>query len=97
VVRLWHARVCGRLRRIDDLVRILGGCRDHESLPGGALGRRLAADRLACDTRIRRRFCCAAADAGLATAWTLSAPRSATSYSTWATCCCRSTTDRFSR
>ncbi len=39
-LRLGRARLRGRVRRLDDLVRVVGGRRDHEPVPGGALGRR---------------------------------------------------------
>ena len=72
-LRLGDARVCGRLWRVDDLVRIIGGRRHHEPVSRGTLGRRLAPGRLARGARLRRRLSRAVPDAGLATAWTVSA------------------------
>ncbi len=55
-LRLGRARLRGRLRRLDDLVRLLGRRRDLEHVPGGEVGRALAEARLARDGRLRRRL-----------------------------------------
>ncbi len=55
-LRLGDARLRGRLRRLDDLVRFVGGRRDLEHVPRGEVGRRLAQGRLARDRRLCPRF-----------------------------------------
>ena len=60
-LRLGLRRVCGRLRRIDDLVRLVGRRRAHESVPGREVGVRVAARRVACRTRLCHRICADAA------------------------------------
>ena len=73
-LRLGHARVCGRLRRVDDLVRIVGGGGDHEPVSGRTVGGRMAQGGLARCACLRARLRRAAADPRLAAPWTLSAP-----------------------
>ena len=53
-LRLGLSRLCGRLRRLDGLVRFVGGCGLDEHVPGSEVGWALASPRLAH----RRRLCC---------------------------------------
>src|SRR5690606_20275974 len=55
-LRLGRARVHGRLRRLDGLVRLVRGRCDLEYLPGGALGCRVDQARLVRAARLYRRL-----------------------------------------
>ena len=51
-LRLGYVGLLCRVRRLDDLVRIVRRCCDLESLPASPFGRRVAAIRLACAGRV---------------------------------------------
>ena len=72
-LRLGHARLRGRLRRLDDLVRLVGRRRGHQRVPRGASRWPLAAAWLARRAGLRRRLRRADGDSRLAAA---SAPHS---------------------
>jgi hypothetical protein len=55
-VRLGHARLCSRLRRLDDLVRLVGRRRAVEHVPRCQERGPLDLSRMACDGRLRDRF-----------------------------------------
>ncbi len=55
-LRLGVSGVCGRFWRIDDLVWFVSRGRTREQVPGSALGRPLAASRMACGHRLRGRI-----------------------------------------
>src|SRR5258706_479577 len=55
-LRLGISCLCGRLRRLDDLVRILGGRGPRQQFPRGQERRAVGQARLACGARICRRL-----------------------------------------
>ena len=61
-----YPRLCGRFRRIDDLVRLVGGRRAVEHVSGSQIGRALVDARLAYRRGLRGRIFRDARGAGLA-------------------------------
>ena len=76
-LRLGLSRLCRRLRRVDDLVRLLRGRCHFEPVSAGALGRRMAAQQLVYPGRLPGGIFRAAGDARLAPARAACIDRSA--------------------
>ncbi len=56
-LRLGLSRLCRRLRRLDDLVRLVGGRRAGQSIPGGAFRGRVGARWMARRAGLRHQLC----------------------------------------